>query len=217
MNKRNRGFTLIEILIVILIILILAGILFPVFSVVKGRAQTTKCATHIRQLGMAITMYSNDHDDLPPMGGYDTAVPPTFPLPTLQVASTTSTYRVDWEDTLIGMAYVRSYTIFACPSAPTNDYRYSYGVNRWVMGWGTSVKLDSISYPSNTALMSEKTGYDWPVWLPGEQVLNGQANPYYFSLDPRHANQLNVLFVDGHVRRVAVGEAIQGGDILWKF
>lgn len=215
--KKRKGFTLIELLVVILIILILAGILFPVFAGVKNRAHQTKCATHMRQIGMAISMYAADHDDLPPQGGYDSKVAPTFPIPTAQQnpppPATPTSWRIDWEDILIGMAYVKSYEVFACPSAPTNDYRYSYGVNRWVMGWYQSYKLDSVPYPSNTALISEKVGYDWPIWLPSER----NNNPYFMPMDPRHSNQLNVLFVDGHVKRVGVGELIEGGNILWKF
>jgi len=70
MKKRGlaRGFTLIELLVVIGIIAVLAAILFPVFAQVRGKARETVCVANMRQLGMAIAMYSQDYDDLYPYG-----------------------------------------------------------------------------------------------------------------------------------------------------
>ncbi|HYT45126.1 MAG TPA: prepilin-type N-terminal cleavage/methylation domain-containing protein [Methylomirabilota bacterium] len=217
--KRLKGFTLVEILVVILIILILAGVLFPVILGVKSRAQQTKCALHMRQIGIAISMYAQDHDDMPPQGAYNTSVQPTFPVP---IYTNQTAYRVTWEDILIGMQYLKSYEIFICPAASNNDYRSSYGVNRWIMKWETSEKLESPPYPTYTALISEKEGPDWPIKLPTPA---DKADPYYFPMDPRHSNKLNVLFLDGHVKTVVVGEPIENnktgtiylGNIIWKF
>lgn len=59
---RRRGFTLVEILTVVAIIAVLAGILFPVTIAVRRRAEHTACAENLHQLGLAVTMYANDHD-----------------------------------------------------------------------------------------------------------------------------------------------------------
>ena len=58
----KRGFTLSEVLVVTAIIALLAGILFPVFNLVKNRAKHTTCANNIHQLGAAEHLYANDHD-----------------------------------------------------------------------------------------------------------------------------------------------------------
>jgi len=64
--KQKRAFTLIELLLVIGIIAILTAMLFPVFSRVRGQAKQTVCASNLRQIGIAITLYAQDSDDLLP-------------------------------------------------------------------------------------------------------------------------------------------------------
>jgi len=60
--RKLKGFTLIEVLIVIAIILILAAIMFPVMGIVKGRAKKTQCTANLHQIGMALNFYMADND-----------------------------------------------------------------------------------------------------------------------------------------------------------
>lgn len=64
--SRRRGFTLIELLVVIAIIAILAAILFPVFAQARDKARQATCQSNMRQLGTAISMYTQDYDELYP-------------------------------------------------------------------------------------------------------------------------------------------------------
>lgn len=65
-----RGFTLIELLTVIAIIAVLAAILMPVIGRVRESAQGSRCATNLRQVGIAIQSYASDHKGTLPATGF---------------------------------------------------------------------------------------------------------------------------------------------------
>lgn len=65
----KKAFTLIELLVVIAIIAILAAILFPVFAQAKEAAKKTVALSNMKQLGVAMAMYTTDNDDYYPRSG----------------------------------------------------------------------------------------------------------------------------------------------------
>src|SRR2546422_10100149 len=99
--RTRRGFTLIEPLVVIAIIAILAAILFPVFAQAREKARAASCLSNVKQLGLGIAMYTQDHDDFMP---YNYAY--TWP-------GQKELYY--WQD--LCRPYVKNETVYSCPSA----------------------------------------------------------------------------------------------------
>jgi len=102
-ERKTRGYTLIELMIVILIIGILASIVLP--HMVKGRyqAQYTSCQANLRNLASALEIYHTDKDQYPDSGELkeklfqaNGANPPYMqPEPTCPSNNVTYGYEVD--------------------------------------------------------------------------------------------------------------------------
>ncbi len=72
----QRGFTLIELMIVVAIIAILAGILIPNFVNARAQAQTAACESNLRSIATALELYYTDNQIYPVASG--SAVQPSL-------------------------------------------------------------------------------------------------------------------------------------------
>lgn len=83
--KKRRGFTLIEMLVVIAIIVTLMGLLLPAIQRARESANRTKCQSNLRQIGLAAVQANDTYKRLPPLfgnyGGKAQAYPPTITNP----------------------------------------------------------------------------------------------------------------------------------------
>jgi prepilin-type N-terminal cleavage/methylation domain-containing protein/prepilin-type processing-associated H-X9-DG protein len=187
LKSGNMAFTLTELLVVIAIIGIVAAVLVPVLRGAQKKAQESKCASNIRQLGMALLQFSADNDGMmfyPPNGsawweklkpalGKENVTPPGGCL----ICPT-------------------SWQLKAGKSLPGGKY-LSYGLNDEVLtdvtvsNTPTNIKyLPAISGQSKLILAAEGLGPTaYTIWL----TKSRPAFPDY------HNGKFHAVFLDGHV------------------
>lgn len=64
--KTKKGLTLVELLIVIAIVALLAGIAYSVLAPIRERARQTACMSNLKQIGIALHLYAHDWNDFVP-------------------------------------------------------------------------------------------------------------------------------------------------------
>jgi len=104
----RRGFTLVELLVVIGIMSLLIALLLPALGRARAQAKTIKCLSNLRQVGLALMMYSNDNHNW---------VPEDFIY--ADPASTSANYRwyqfIDGSNVNVHLPYLQSRKVLSCP------------------------------------------------------------------------------------------------------
>jgi prepilin-type N-terminal cleavage/methylation domain-containing protein len=173
MSRRIKGFTLVELLVVIGIIALLISILLPVLGRVREQGNRVKCMSNHRTLGQTMIMYANDNKQFLPFCNwgptdtvrnpgwlYDGAVPLTAGRRVPDDLKTGSFWK-----------YLKSPEVFRCPNdlppydrGPVNSEIVhtltSYGMNGSINNFGNN-------WPSGSALyfrISQFKAQDIAIW-----------------------------------------------------
>lgn len=209
---KRQNFTLTELLVVISIIAILAGLLLPALNKGRASAQNAACISNLKQVGATFMLYANDFDDLLPPADFKEA-------PSMPASSTQPT----GEDAVDGPWYIRlgkkkylpkfdtsdtARTVVNCPITYGNPgKKNSYGVPVGNADEGTLTVVSGVYYriraqidnkhvlaaDSTYGLGKEPEAYFLDEGTGGEGAA-GKGN-----IVLRHSERANAVMADGRV------------------
>lgn len=135
MKRHARGFTLVELLVVIAVIGVLVALLLPAVQTAREAARRMKCTNHLKQVALAIHNYESAFQEYPPAGMNDSTTGAAnhscvaFLLPYLEQANVRDLYRMDrsWNHADNAGALKHELYVLRCPSSPhTVKYTADY-------------------------------------------------------------------------------------------
>lgn len=207
-----KGFTLVELLVVIGIIAVLISILLPALSKVREQSKRTACLSNVRQIFLMLRLYANGDHDYVPLGYINNTKQFNFAMS--ETGSGTNK-RVAF-GRLYDAGLISAPLAFYCPTNEFDQMAYNTPANPWPPGV-SSTTTTRIGYgirptdPSNPTLKLNWTasagGVNFPSKLPKLTKMKNRAvvsdtasSPPYLNM--RHLKGVNVLYGDGSGRFV---------------
>lgn len=216
----RNAFTLIELLVVVTIIAILASLLLPAVTMARALANSTKCQSGLRQIGMIMMVYGDDNED---------RITPSKIRTNLQTAVDPAAYPygVHWHHLLLPyeersarswsanskqalggitwscptfmplswnpgwVGFGRAYRL-GNPSTNTNDNWYDNVPSAVHYRWS------ALTHPSSRIMVGDSA--NWGIEVTGTaQQFTGENSAYPWAAPERHRGRANYLFADLHV------------------
>jgi prepilin-type processing-associated H-X9-DG protein len=204
MNRRSRlrpaGFTLTEILVVLVIIIALVAVLIPLVSGLRERARSAQCMQNLRQIGIGLNAYISQNNGRFPDGAADVSWAP-------EITTTRCWYDAAAEN--MGREYVPYHKgdplplAFGCPSGhgkayePAWPYTGDYAANLYLGHPNHKVTtISAVKNPSSTPYVQDTVKQNNFAAVIYGSGFSKTANTAFAA---RHGGRGNILWVDGSV------------------
>lgn len=186
-GKRDRGFTVVELLVAIGIIIVLGGLIFTSFGRVRESGDRSKCMANLKQVGLAANLYAADNDG---------NLPYPFGL-ILGINNPNAPGLID----LLGSYVNDDYRVFYCTDVEHCLPPPGLAKENTYEGQAAATGQDRFAV----------TGYNWLCsnsgqWPAPRHKTAGPANRilatcFTYGGGVVHKREHNLLFADGHVQQ----------------
>jgi prepilin-type N-terminal cleavage/methylation domain-containing protein len=222
-SRYSHAFTMVELLVVIAVIGVLAGLLLPAISAVKGQGRQIRCLNNQRQLWLTWSLYADDYGDVLAPNGHGVPGNPRlwvsaddhFYLPPF----TNTQYLVDPQYAAFG-GHLAAASVYKCPEDRSTLMREhvtphpqirSYSMNAY-MGWATHrnelserhqvfQKRSDIAGASPAGLFVFQEVHPGSICMPAfmTHLPGGAVNGFYHYPSSLHRGKGVINFADGHL------------------
>jgi prepilin-type N-terminal cleavage/methylation domain-containing protein len=215
-TRRRQAFSLIEVLVVISIISLLLSILLPSLRKARDVALRVGCASNLRQIGLGMNMYLDDHDNTYPCAEDPVSEDPAYWL------WMGRGWRGWVKPYLGGVIDVNNPSVLLCPEDRADPSLYESTSYAYSMTFYHSPgQIDTLSAPADTysdPLPSRPQRGDG-VALPSAKILIGEWASSHARIDEEKGwwnwqGARNFLFADQHVQFLKATEILPARDGL---
>jgi len=221
---RRRGFTLVELLVVLAIMGTLAALLVPAVFAAMELADRTVCANNLRQLGLAVQLYLKDHDGYffpiryksdPNHWYYGYGEPYGSKPEGERILDKTKAFLYPYTESCDGIELCPSFAKYGRYKPKYKGAWWTYGINKILSPDNARPEdLRNISEirpsdASRTVIFADAAYVNW--WQPPASPQNPLLEEWHYVLPQdysasdsphvhfRHGGRANVLFADWHV------------------